>query len=121
MPGRVSFTVLGVCQKMPSRPPFSVTNTNCDRVCCDRSSTRSIARPWRRHSITGVSSTTSGRSGQPSARAQNTFDVRGHGSRALRISGSSGTGIRSRYGSLECGSGLWATTNDTAMGARLRP
>ena len=57
MPGRVLWAVFAVCQKIPSRPPFSVEITNCERFSRYRSSTRSMATPRRVHERTGVSST----------------------------------------------------------------
>jgi hypothetical protein len=53
----------------------------------------------------------SGSSGQPTARWQYTFAVRGHTSRTFNTTAPSGSGSLTRYGKVESDSGLRATTN----------
>ena len=97
IPGRAFAVVRGDCQKISSRPSPWVVKTNCERFSLGRSSTRSTATPRRRQLRTGASSTTSGRSGQASARWQYTFAVRGQVSAAFSTSAPLRSGSRSRY------------------------
>ncbi|MGH9222838.1 MAG: hypothetical protein ACRD2W_03325 [Acidimicrobiales bacterium] len=69
-PGRARRVVRAVCQKMASRPDFSLVNTSWERFSRDRARTRSTADPRRTHERTPTSSTISGSAGHPSARWQ---------------------------------------------------
>src|SRR5687767_11177199 len=100
MPGRDFRVVLAVCQKIPSRPPFKVVTTNCERLSRERSRTRSIATPRRTHERTGIASTTSASSGH-SPRWQYTFPVRGQVSFAFSTIGVDPTGTHKTYGKVE--------------------